>query len=238
MKPQQQDSICYQSCIESGQTATEAIWIWSRSIADIDNKIVLTQGKELIEQALKDGRGVLLTGPHIGNWEIITFWCGQHFPTTAMYRAPKLIELDALIRKGREKTGTQLVTGESKHIKHFLRQLKHGKLCAILSDQEPKKGSGLYAPFFGQAAYTQTLIHKLLQRTHAELLMIATKRVVSGFELSVSKPLDIDKDLDAETFATQLNLNLQKIIENNMAQYEWGYKRFKSPPDGDYDFYV
>ncbi len=229
--------LAYRSCIESGLVATEAFWVWQRSLDDINSKIKQVEGTEHIQKALDSGESVLLTGPHFGNWELITFWCGLHFPTYAMYRSPKVKALDSIIRKGREKTGAKLISASRNNARNMLKVLREKNVFVVLSDQEPVKGSGVYAPFFGQPAYTMTLIQRLLQKSNARLLYFAIEREQGGFSVKILPGNPIDKMVSAEVFAGDLNRNLESIISSKMEQFEWGYKRFKSPPDGDYDFY-
>jgi lauroyl/myristoyl acyltransferase len=53
----------------------------------------------------------------------------------------------------------------------------------------------------------------------------------------IREPQGLDPKLPLPEYLQQMNKNLEAIIRSNMAQFEWGYKRFKTPPDGDYDFY-
>jgi KDO2-lipid IV(A) lauroyltransferase len=49
----------------------------------------------------------------------------------------------------------------------MIRALRAGQAVGLLPDQVPPEGQGLWAPFFGQPAYTMTLAARLLQQTGA-----------------------------------------------------------------------
>lgn len=229
--------LVYQSSLHSGMVMTESFWIWQQSKETIIGKIEGVEGKELIDTALTNNQGVLLIGPHSGSWELITFWCGLHFNTAAMYRRTKLETLDQIILNGRQKTGAKLISGERNNARKILTHLKQRNLFIILADQEPEKGSGMYANFFGKPAYTMTLPKKLVEKTDAQLLLFYIERTKKGFYVRIIEPSDLRVDAPLETYLHSMNNNLEAIIRSNMPQFEWGYKRFKTPHDGDYDFY-
>ncbi|WP_144392464.1 lysophospholipid acyltransferase family protein [Pleionea sediminis] len=233
-----QQVIARESCRHTGAMVLESLWIWQRSNQDTLKLVVEVEGEALLKQAISQNNGVILTGPHFGNWELITLWVAQFYETSAIYRAAKLESIDQIIRKGRSKTGAKLITGERKNARKILTALKRNEVFVVLSDQEPEKGSGVYAPFFGRPAYTMTLPAKLIQKTGAALLTFDFKRVKGGFKLTIG-PADFASihQLDELTFCRELNATIEQIIKKDLAQFEWGYKRFKTPPDGDYDFY-
>jgi lauroyl/myristoyl acyltransferase len=67
--------------------------------------------------------------------------------------------------------------------------------------------------------------------------LFAVERTETGFKVVIREPQGLDPKLPLPEYLQQMNKNLEAIIRSNMAQFEWGYKRFKTPPDGDYDFY-
>lgn len=233
----QAKQLVYQSSLHSGMVMTESFWIWKQSKENIIDKIECVVGKDLIDKALSNNQGVLLIGPHSGSWELITFWCGLHFNTAAMYRRAKLEALDKIIVDGRQKTGAKMISGERRNARKILDHLKQRNVFIVLADQEPEKGSGMYADFFGKPAYTMTLPKKLVEKTGAQMLLFYIERTKKGFNVRIIEPRNLSSDEPLENYLNSMNNNLETIIRMNMPQFEWGYKRFKTPPDGDYDFY-
>lgn len=227
----------YQSCLHTGMMIAESFWLWQKPFSRISQRIFSIQGKEFIDSAIKEGKPVILTGPHLGNWEVFSIWCGIHFNTAVMYRPAKITPLDKLIRKGRSQTGTKLITGEKHSVRKILRHLKSNGVFSLLSDQEPEKGSGVYADFLGKPALTMTLVQKLIQRTQAVPLLFQVERITDGFTITISPATTLDATDTEEQFAAELNKLLASQIKLSPEQFEWGYKRFKTPHDGDYDFY-
>ncbi len=189
-------------------------------------------GEEAIKQDLKDDRSVLITGAHIGNWEVALFYLGKTFDFTCMYRKPRYQELDNVICQGRCKNETKMVPGDAQGLRQFLTDLKKCRVAALLSDQEPGGDTGVFAPFFGHSAKTMDLIQKIQKRSKAKLYQIAAIQNAEGLYDIHLGPINIDLELESQHFAAQLNLALEAIIRRYPEQYQWSYKRFKTTEDG------
>jgi len=75
----------------------------------------------------------------------------------------------------------------------MIRALRRGEAVGLLPDQVPPQGMGVWAPFFGQPAYTMTLATRLVQQTGAALLLIWAERLPqgAGYVLRVSAPANL-----------------------------------------------
>ncbi|WP_251358572.1 lysophospholipid acyltransferase family protein [Kangiella sp. TOML190] len=203
----------------------------------IETWIDKVYGEEDIRETLAQQQGVLITGSHLGNWEVALFYLGKSFDFTCMYRKPRYQELDRIISEGRGKNTTKMVPGDARGLRDFLKALKAGEVAALLSDQEPGGDSGVFAPFFGQPAKTMDLIQKVQTKSGAALYQIAAIKNDRGkYDIYLPK-IEIDIQLDPQDYATQLNLELEKLIRKHPQQYQWSYKRFKTAPDGNRNNY-
>ncbi|WP_144392465.1 lysophospholipid acyltransferase family protein [Pleionea sediminis] len=220
------------SCIHSGMVFFESCWIWQRPNKKVADKIVDVEGFELIEQAQKNGQGLILTGPHLGNWEALLAWGGMNLPSSCMYRRPKIDALDPLIRKARSKSGVELIIGERSSVRQMLKTLKSGQCFLLLSDQNPAKNAGVFAPFFERQAYTMVLIQRLIEKTESSLLFFYAKRVKNGFKIIIEPANFTTQGLSQEEFATYLNQGLAGQINQCPEQFEWSYRRFRPQPEG------
>ncbi len=225
-----------ESCKHTGMFFTEAVWIWQRPLHHTLDKIVDVKGKHLIENALESS-GVVLVGLHIGNWELMTLWLGQNFEAVCIYRKLKKASMDKMVKDAREKSGARLLEGNRQSIRQIFNALENNQVFAVLSDQEPDKSSGVFAPFFGHSAYTMTLPHSLLQKTNSQILFFSINRIKEGFALTI-EPSNFDtSEKDKTIFASCLNQQLETIILRHPQQYEWAYKRFKTRPKGEKTWY-
>ena len=232
MPPIKQQQLIKKSLIETGKTATEIspMWMWSKE--KLFKSIKNVKGEELLQQALKDNKGVILACPHLGNWELLGQYLADKYPTTCMYQKPKISQLDSIIRNGRQRFGVKLVPTDSQGIRSMLKSIKNNEVVCILPDQEPSEGNGVFAPFFGIQAYSMILISRFAKKTGATVLSIYGKRLENGegYEI-VFKPLDKINEGSLEESVTYLNSEMEKCIYDIPEQYQWSYKRFRRQPE-------
>ncbi|MEK9888418.1 MAG: lipid A biosynthesis acyltransferase, partial [Gammaproteobacteria bacterium] len=89
-----------------------------------------------------------------------------------------------------------------------------------------------------QAALTDRLAHRLVQKTGASVVMMGLLRNEVGcFDLHLV-PIEGLSNPDEAEALTDLNLAISQLIERAPAQYQWEYKRFKRHPDGGRDPYL
>ena len=100
----------------------------------------------------------------------------------------------------------------------------------LLPDQVPPDGLGVWAQFFGRAAYTMTLSTRLARQTGAVLLLAWGERLPAGRGYRVhlrAWPGDVEPDPVAA--ATQVNAQMERLVRECPQQYLWGYARYKQP---------
>ncbi|MDW7746973.1 lysophospholipid acyltransferase family protein [Halomonas sp.] len=217
-----------QSLAHSTATMLELGFAWMGDPERVEAAILEVHGRELLDGARAEGRGVIVLAPHFGNWEVLNFWLSGHFPFTAMYEPPKLAPLDPIIRQGRERRGARLVPTNPRGVAALLKALKRSEAVGILPDQEPDWGSGVFAPFFDRPAYTATLLPKLVARTEARVVTgVALRLPGRGFALHFLAADPRVYDPDEVTSATGVNASVEAAIALEPAQYQWEYKRYR-----------
>lgn len=217
------ESLCH-----STATMLELGHAWRAPPERVEASILAVHGRDKLDSARAEGRGVIVLAPHFGNWEVLNFWLSSHFPFTAMYEPPKIAALDPVIRKGRERMGATLVPTNARGVAALLKALKRTEAIGILPDQEPGWGSGVFAPFFHRDAYTGTLLPKLVARTQARVVTGVARRIPGqGFKIHF---LDADARVYSAndvTSATGVNACVEAAIALDPAQYQWEYKRYR-----------
>ncbi|MCH4565324.1 lipid A biosynthesis acyltransferase [Halomonas sp. EGI 63088] len=217
-----------ESLVHSTATMLELGFAWMAEPARVEASILEVHGRELLDGARAEGRGVIVLAPHFGNWEVLNFWLSGHFPFTAMYEPPKIAELDAVTRRGRERMGARLVPTNPRGVAALLKALKRCEAIGILPDQEPSWGSGVFAPFFDRPAYTATLLPKLVARTEARVVTGVARRLPGrGFALHFLAADERVYATDETVSATGVNACVEAAIALDPAQYQWEYKRYR-----------
>ena len=193
------------------------------------SKLVVVEGKDLILKSLKEGRGVILFTPHIGNIEILINFIANNFKSTIPYTPAKISALDSIMNSARVLTGANMVKADSGGVKSSLIALKEGNLIMMASDQVPKKSNGIIANFFGVSALTVSLISTLSKKTKSPCHSVTCLRRSrgQGFKIIFSKKINKLNDLDVQEGVNLMNRELEKCIMKAPEQYAWEYKRFK-----------
>lgn len=191
---------------------------------------VAFDGWEKIEQALQKGKGLILLGPHAGNFESLGAIYTSRFPATVLFRPPRMAWLQDWIIKTRSRARLTMAPANHTGVRSLVKALKRGQSIGILPDQVPVLGEGDWAPFFGQPAYTTTLVQRLQSLTQAPIFVMAAKRngIGKGFTVfctELVEPLSADPQLAA----TQVNRAMEDMIRLMPTQYLWGYNRYKQP---------
>jgi KDO2-lipid IV(A) lauroyltransferase len=232
-RAQRKQLLC-QSLMELGKSVFEtgALWRWRK-----DRALKLTtriSGEELVTEALARGKGVILAVPHLGAWEDVGVYCSAKYPMTSMYRPPKLQSLDGLVRQARERLGATLVPTDASGVRALYRALQRNELVAILPDQDPGEAGAVFAPFFGHAVRTMTLVSRLTQKAGATVIFCYAERLAKGAGFHIhfrSAAPGIDDD-DPVRAGQALNEGIEACVRGCPAQYQWSYKRFKNRPEG------
>ncbi|MCC6208318.1 MAG: lysophospholipid acyltransferase family protein [Gammaproteobacteria bacterium] len=225
--------------IETAKTAVETgpLWYWDRE--RIRRLVLSAAGEDLLEQSLATGRGAILAIPHLGAWEVVGLYCSMRYPMTSLYRPPRLGSLDALMTTARERFGARLVPSDTAGVRALLKALRRGELLAILPDQEPRYGNGIFSPFFGIPAYTMTLLARLAQQTGAPVFITYAVRLPrgSGYRLHFHPLALPPDDASVEGITAAVNIAIEDCVRQIPQQYQWSYKRFKTRPPGEPRFY-
>jgi KDO2-lipid IV(A) lauroyltransferase len=232
----EQEKLLHDSLIETFQTMMElpAIWLGSPTTW-VD---MTEEGENISElrQAMEEGKGVIMAGPHQGNWELGFHYLSSRFPVTAIYRPPRKEYLNDLIEEGRRRGGGDLAPATVQGVKKLITALKKGEMLLLLTDQVPKaagKQGNVFAPFFGRQAQTMVLVNSLVRKTGAQVFFFYFERLASGkYRLNCFKAPEGIDDPNVEEAAAAINLGLEECIRHRPEQYLWGYKKFEKSPDG------
>lgn len=215
------------SIVEAGKGAIELLWVWCRPLAEVTASVKACYGWEHIEAARARGRGVIFLTPHLGCFDVSALYVAEHMPLTVLYRPPKLMWLEHVMRSGRERAQVRLARTDVSGVRQLYKALKRAEAIGLLPDQVPGNGEGEWADFFGRPAYTMTLIGRLVKSSGASVVMTSVERLThgSGYILRFT-PLEFVDDLP---ISRQVNVVLEELVLVNPTQYLWSYNRYKIP---------
>jgi len=192
---------------------------------------VRLEGQEHLEQALSEGRGVILLGAHFSTLDLGGLLFSLYYPLSTMYRPHNNPLMEHFIKQGRLRSIDKLI--DRSDFRTLIRALKGNEIVWYAPDQDFGPKHSVYAPFFGVKAATVTATSRIAKMNNSPVLMLTHHRtnknnyklvlhpVISGFP----SPTD-------EESATRINDEIEKGIRIEPSQYMWLHKRFKSHPEG------
>ncbi|SMF14726.1 KDO2-lipid IV(A) lauroyltransferase [Alteromonadaceae bacterium Bs31] len=234
LSQQQRYSLARASFIESGKLSIEINIVWHRSVQWVMDRIIAVHGSELLSKQhnAEQKQGLIVLGPHIGNWEVLGINISSFGPAAFLYQPPKQAYLEPLMLRSRARMGATLLATDVRGVAGLLRILKKGGTVGILPDQIPDEGGGEFADFFGQAAYTMTLVHRLVEKTQCRVVMGLCLRQQNGFEVVYREPPAEIYSSDKALALRALNQAVEEVVAYKPEQYQWEYKRFRKVPPG------
>ena len=221
----------------AGRTLMELPYLWLRPAhASILSK-VHWRGAEKIAAAYARPAGTVFLTPHMGCFEIAAQavaerYLAEHRHVTVLYRPARKAWLRDVVDSARSRPGLRAVPATLSGVRQLLRAVREGQSAGMLPDQVPPEGMGVWAPFFGQPAYTMTLAARLAQQPGATLLLVWCERLPRGrgYVVHVSdleEPLPGPEAPQAESAAV-INRAMERLILQCPQQYLWGYNRYKA----------
>ena len=214
---------------ESGKQMLELARIWLRPLEEANAQVVEVVGRDCLDAALAEGRGVLFLTPHLGCFEITAQYLSSFGDITVLYRPPKSAAAQELIQTGRKRARLHLAPADLSGVRALIKALKKGQMVGMLPDQAPKTGEGVWLDFFGRPAYTMTLAARLSE-TGATTLLTWGERLPQGRGYRIHfQPLTPPLSGTTQERAQQINHAVEALVRQCPAQYLWGYNRYTRP---------
>ncbi|MDX1811768.1 MAG: lysophospholipid acyltransferase family protein [Gammaproteobacteria bacterium] len=227
------------SLIETGKTMFEVPLLWKGTPAGFEARIKKVHGRQIIDEALASGNGVLVMTPHLGAWEVAGLYMSTLTEMVTMYKPSHIEGVDDLIQAGRTQFGATLAPTDVSGVRQIFQALKRGTMVGMLPDQDPGKNGGEFVPFFGIDANTMSMTNRILHKSGARAVFCFAKRLprAQGYEIFIYRADEELNDSDAKLALTAMNKCLEEMIQSCPEQYQWSYRRFKTRPEGQQSFY-
>ncbi len=214
----------------NGTGLVETAWAYWGSKDNIQKRTTL-KGADLLAEALKQERGVILLGAHFSTLDLggvlLSFYgC----PVECLYRKHDNPLMDFIIR---EKRGRFTSVIERKKLRQVVRSLRKNHCVWYAPDQDFGKADSVFVPFFGQLAATIVGTTKMVRLNNSPILMVSHHRNAdnSGYTIELSPVPGFPSGDDSQD-ALIVNQTIEREIRKAPDQYMWVHRRFKTQPDG------
>ncbi|NNC65464.1 MAG: lipid A biosynthesis lauroyl acyltransferase [Gammaproteobacteria bacterium] len=210
---------------------------WHTPLAKL-KKIVHVEGKEHLDAAMADGKGVILFTAHFTCLEVgvailedLCSNCG------CMYRPQRNEMFDTMILRGRSRFAKRQI--DKNNVRMLLQSLRSAMAIAYLPDHTYTGSHSELLPFFGEPTVTNTATSKIARLSGAKVLPYFFRRNAddSGYRVDIGPPLDGFPTEDPVADTARLVGLLEDYIRLAPEQYLWTYRKFKGRPAGYTDVY-
>jgi Kdo2-lipid IVA lauroyltransferase/acyltransferase len=195
------------------------------------NRCVSIKGREHVDNALAKGRGVVLLGAHLGNWELgASALAYAGIPVLGVIQKHSNRRIHEFYMKQRQKRGYEVVViGEA--ARKGLRHLKNNGALALLAER-PFGEDGIEVDFFGRKAIFAGGPARIAVTRRTDMIpTFVLRRWDDSFGISFSSPITAPADLSKDEkikFMTQEFANqLEVLIRENPTQWLTFYRVFE-----------
>jgi len=217
-----------------GRVMFESIYLSRATPAEVRAAFVGVEGRDVLEAAYAQGKGVILAAGHIGNWELSGAWLGASgLPVDGitMHMANPLS--DRFFARTRERLGMRVIF-DDEAVRAVPRALRENRAIGFVSDQSAKGLASTIVPFFGRPARTPRGAAVFAMRGDVPIVFISAIRQPDGryLERFEAVPLVRTGDRDADVDATVLRYTqvLERLVRAHPEQYFWQHRRWKGQP--------
>jgi KDO2-lipid IV(A) lauroyltransferase len=201
--------------------------------SDVLQKQCQIEGKEYLDQAMANNKGVLLLTGHFTTLEMGGHLIGTYVNKyNAVFKKAHNPLFNALMVHYRKKMGDDLI--ETRNVRGIIRGLKSGHATWFGPDQDFADQDVVFTPFLGGIASTLTATTKIAKMTGAAVVPFYPVRLEDGkgYKLIVLPPLENFPSGDIEADSARVNKTIESMVYDCPEQYLWSHKRFKTQADG------
>ncbi|MEW6171157.1 MAG: lysophospholipid acyltransferase family protein [Candidatus Omnitrophota bacterium] len=197
---------------------------FSKLNKDYLKKYVSIEGKENLDSALSQNKGVIALTAHIGNWElggVVMALAG--YPTYAIALPHKNIWVNRFFNRQRESKGLKVIPLNGAVAHQCLNKLKSNNIVCIAGDRDFTQ-NGIILDFFRKPT--------LIPRGAASFSLITGTPIIPGFmirnpddtfKLILEKPIEFistgDREVDTKELTKKYLLIFEKYIKTYPEQW-------------------
>ena len=203
------------------------------------DRLVTINDRRGYDDALANGRNVILLTPHFLAMEVSGLALQRERPMVGMYQHMKNPLLNTVALRRRQRFCPDGIMFERKQpLRSLLKILLQGLPMAYSPDQDAMR-KGVFAPFFHPLASTTPALAKFIQVTQCLVIPCRTQMRSwgRGYDVYLGEPIESLASGDDVKDATAMNQAIEQMVRACPEQYLWVHKRFKTRPAGEPNFY-
>lgn len=201
------------------------------------------ESRNLYARNKAEGRGVLITTGHLGNWEMLVLgFAALYEPISYLARPLDNPKIDDLLNSLRTRFGNKPIN-KTNSAMLAIRTLRKGGILGILSDVNAHPKEGVFVPFFGVEACTSSGAAMLAIRSNSFIYptFCVWDKAAKRYKFVHGKLLEPantgDRKIDIIHTTAAYTAEIEKIVRAYPDQWMWIHKRWKTRPPGEASLY-
>ena len=196
--------------------------------------LVRMHGREHLDAALAEGKGLIGVTGHFGSWELLGASAVAHGIPVDFIVADQTNSLVDEYIKGLRRSAGIGVIAKGIAVRGVFSSLKKNRLVAILSDQDARK-AGIFVDFFGIPSSTYPGAAQFVWKTGCPMIFCSIVRREDETHDVWFNPVvraDTGAEGEGEIFrlTAALTKELEMAIRKNPDHYFWAHRRWKTKP--------
>ncbi len=197
------------------------------------DRLVDIEGREYVEAALKEGKGIVGLTAHFTNWELTGALVQRIYGNmTVIARPVRNTLIDRWVYEKRTASGLTIILPKDA-VKASLKCLKNKGIIGMMIDQSLSSG-GVFVEFFGRPASSTTLPALLHLRTGAPVMFAYLIRNGTRFRLvfePVTFPPVEDPAARIQIYTQVMTTQFEQVIRRHPESWLWLHNRWKRQPE-------
>ena len=208
-------------------------------INDQEN-LIRVENEAALMNAVTAGKGVILLGMHMGNWELITAYAKRTglFMTAATANFPDQRINQLMISQRKLENMEIMPRGTGMSSRKLFRCLKNKNILILIIDQDTNVPS-TWVPFFGIPSKTPVGASVFALKTGASVVSYNVIRENDGTFRLKFETLGIfgrnhpSMEQDIYSVTRKINQHLEQRIRENPQQWAWFHRRWRHRPSSE-----
>lgn len=232
--PRELNRIASRCYLHFGALFLEFLALPRLSADDLDACFEL-ENPEVLDDALAQGRGILMAAGHLGNWELLGAALARRgYPFTIYVGRQRNLKADALINRIRGRMGIGTVPKGWGAMRSMMRVLKDNQVLGMLSDQHFSRNRH-FVRFFGHLISAAPGLGSLSSRLNPQLIFAETYQVslfkyrIRFFPFQAPAPSGSD-EYDLLGVTQKFMHLLEAAVRRHPEQYFWMHRSWRRPP--------
>lgn len=188
---------------------------------------------QVLEDALREGKGVLLATGHFGNWETVgVVMARRGIPLSVVVRRLKGA-VNARLVENRLASGAELLLPKGA-VNSVLGELRRNRVVMQLIDQAIPAEHAVFVPFFGQPTSATPGLSIAAAKSGAPVLLMLVRRQEQTLYVRFEGPMLVESSgdirRDVQQHVAALTSGLERHIAQHPGQWLWLHRRWKVAP--------